>query len=689
MRPPRRGVTIGIYTVLITILIGVIIAAALDVFFEQWAAAVSAAVTILIALLVSLQQAASRPAPADSARKLAHDLAPQVLDNWRREITRRGLEYPGRRISVRWRVCFGSNPNSELAAGLGPDGRLEQLTTLVGRAARMNRLPPLVVTGEVGGGKTAACVLLMVELAEQHRRLPVLFQLATWDPRTSLQTWMARQLPEIFPALGKAKYDRQVASILMGLHILPILDGLDEVQDSIVALRRIDRDLSGLPFVLTCRTAEFARANAGAILHQALIVELQPLWPDEVRDILLTYEPARVDGPLASLVAILENQPTGPLAEALNTPFMVSLARDIGASLTRDTSVVVEELISAAAAPDAVDAIKRHLLGVFVEKAYQDREAFPPDRVRHYLQFLARHTDGAGRLGWWRLHLAVPRAVFFMVGVCVGGVVCSGLAAMFFALFDRPWLGAWIGLGAGIAGALTVELIPQDDPRRARPRFRSLRLPTPYELARTVGFGLMGAAALAVIVLFLYSSVRYVVIGGVLSGLTFAAARYVSQPNDPLKVVDPVSLLRADRDTVLYAWLVGAIPGALTGAYLGSSFHAGHRPAFDSLRILSYPSPVLALLGAIGGCVLSGAGLGLMATGSAAWSNFILTRLWLAFSGSTPLRLMAFLQDAYRRGILRQVNGYYEFRHQTLQRYLAEPSPDASVAASAAPVGPP
>lgn len=71
--------------------------------------------------------------------------------------------------------------------------------------------------------------------------------------------------------------------------------------------------------------------------------------------------------------------------------------------------------------------------------------------------------------------------------MCVAAAVCSGLATIGFTLFDRPWLGFWIGLTAGVVGALIVELIPQDDPRRARLRLRSVRVPAPYELARTLG----------------------------------------------------------------------------------------------------------------------------------------------------------------------------------------------------------
>lgn len=679
MRLPRLGVAIGIYVLLILILIGVIVAAALDVLAPQWVAAASAGVPILITLLAASEREATRRPPEDMARELARQLSVQVLGDWTAEITARGLE-PGRRMVLHWRLAQGSHLRPHPGRKVPREGTLEQLTDLVGREGDQGTPLRLVVTGEMGGGKTACCILIIVELAERRGRLPVLFQLATWDPATSLHAWMARQLPEIFPVIGKSRYDRQVAAILASRHVLPILDGMDEVREPTAALRAIEGQMSGRSFVLTCRTREFAQANAGGVLHQARIVELQPLRPDEVRGILLDYEPASVHGPLAPLVTLLEDQPTGPVAEALSTPLMVSLARDTGAS--------VPDLLSAATGPDAAEVTQRHLLGTFIRKTYAVDERFASGEALHYLRFLARNTDAAGRLAWWRLHAAVPRLAFLAIAVCVAGTVCSGLTALFFALFDRPLLGFWIGLGAGVLGAFIVELIPQDDPRRARLRLRSVRIPLPYELARTVGFGVTGGAALAVMVWFLYSSAGYVAIGGVVSGLTFAIARYLSQPNDPLKVVTPGSLLRADRAAVLYAWLAGAVPGALTGAYLGFSFRAGHRPSYNSLGILHYPWPVLALLGAASGCVLSGAGLGLMAMGSSSWGRFIWTRLWLACQGSAPLGLMSFLRDAYGRGVLRQVNGYYEFRHRILQRYLAEPNPEIPVGASGVSTGP-
>jgi MFS family permease len=431
-----------------------------------------------------------------------------------------------------------------------------------------------------------------------------------------------------------------------------------------------------MPFVLACRTAEFTQANAGSVLQQSVVIELLPLKPGEVAGILCDYGAADTGGPQAALVANLADEPTGPVAEALSTPFMVSLARDTRAPLA--------DMLPGAGAPDPVDEIRRHLLGRFADNAFRRDDGGTSDQTRRHLQFLARNADEAGRIAWWQLHRPVPRAVFFAAAVGIAGTVCSGLAAIFFTLFARPLLGFLIGLTLGILGALVVEFVPQDDPRRSRPRLRSVRAPAPNEMARVVGFGVTGSVALATMAWFLYTPAGYAVIGGILSGLTFAVARYVSQPNDPLKVVTPLSMLRADRMAVLIAWLTGAIAGALTGFYFGIAFRGGHRPGYDTLAILRQPTLILGLLGAAGGCALSAAGLGLMATGSSSWGRFAWTRLWLAARRAIPLRLMRFLEDACDRGVLRRVNGYYEFRHRSLQRYLAEPSPDAP----AGPAGP-
>src|SRR5207244_3307474 len=57
------------------------------------------------------------------------------------------------------------------------------------------------------------------------------------------------------------------------------------------------------------------------------------------------------------------------------------------------------------------------------------------------------------------------------------------------------------------------------------------------------------------------------------------------------------------------------------------------------------------------------------------WVSYTVARTWLALRGRLPWRLMSFLDDAHRLGLLRQVGPYYQFRHADLQDRLARPRP--------------
>jgi hypothetical protein len=57
-----------------------------------------------------------------------------------------------------------------------------------------------------------------------------------------------------------------------------------------------------------------------------------------------------------------------------------------------------------------------------------------------------------------------------------------------------------------------------------------------------------------------------------------------------------------------------------------------------------------------------------------AWPAFRIALGWLVVRRRFPWRLMAFLEDAYRLGLLRVVGSAYQFRHAELQDHLA---PDA------------
>ena len=54
--------------------------------------------------------------------------------------------------------------------------------------------------------------------------------------------------------------------------------------------------------------------------------------------------------------------------------------------------------------------------------------------------------------------------------------------------------------------------------------------------------------------------------------------------------------------------------------------------------------------------------------------RFIVVRGWLALRGRLPWRLLEFLDDAHRLGVLRQAGAVYQFRHALLQDHLAATS---------------
>ncbi|MFF9520388.1 hypothetical protein ACF1DV_00195 [Streptomyces achromogenes] len=112
-------------------------------------------------------------------------------------------------------------------------------------------------------------------------------------------------------------------------------------------------------------------------------------------------------------------------------------------------------------------------------------------------------------------------------------------------------------------------------------------------------------------------------------------------------VDSPRDLLAADRRAFIGLWSTGALTA-------GPVFGYGTRPWLGALCGLAFGT--------------------LLATGGALWWRYSVARLLLAARGRLLWRLMHFLNDAHvHRGVLRRVGTVYQFRHLTLQRYLAHP----------------
>ncbi|MER6159438.1 NACHT domain-containing protein [Streptomyces sp. NPDC001868] len=149
----------------------------------------------------------------------------------------------------------------------------------------------------------------------------------------------------------------------------------------------------------------------------------------------------------------------------------------------------------------------------------------------------------------------------------------------------------------------------------------------------------------------LVSLVPVGVLMGVLGGLASGLYRALDIPSEPMRAAGPGATLRTDRlASLARATLVAVSAG---GVCLLLSRLRGLPDSVDTATIQLWLP------------------LGTAALALSAWAQFAVARCWLALTGKLPWRLMAFLDEAHRRGVLRQSGAHYEFRHLRLQQRLA------------------
>ncbi|MGW4874631.1 NACHT domain-containing protein [Streptomyces chartreusis] len=550
----------------------------------------------------------------------------------------------------------------------------------------------LVLLGEPGAGKTVLAILLTLGLLDERRThgepVPVLLSLSSWNPRTEhLQAWVTRRLIEDYPALANEDVFGPAAAsrLVTGGHILPVLDGLDEMPAGLhtAAIDGIDRIAPASPVVVTCRSTEYeaAVATGGMVLSTAAVVELEPVGAQQV----ITFLSAgRVvgDNRWAAVLARLRECPIGPLAQALSSPLMTALLRTVYTDPATDPA----ELLDSDRFPDQ-SAIEGHLLAAFIPAVYSHRlqsarddalGAAPPrysaESVRRWLTFLAGHLQQhrTRDLAWWRLHRIFPlvgrRAVGLLLGIVSGLVAGVGVGV---------GVGLEVGVAAGLAGGFGAGLVavPPSHPLNANLRLRrGLRSGRRFMPGLAVGL-VMGAGALLAFDVAVHmgatlgggleTAAKVVCVTGLSAGFTFGAMMWLNTPADALSSPSPQSVLRSDGLVSAIRLVVetlgsGLLAGLATGRY-GFSLDVGLTWALAA--------------GVGGGLALGLAGrlAGKFQTGlvGSAWSWFLLTRVWLALQGKLPWRLLRFLDDAHRRGVLRQAGAVYQFRHARLQDYLA------------------
>ncbi|SDW27725.1 Transcriptional regulator, contains XRE-family HTH domain [Amycolatopsis xylanica] len=628
------------------------------------------------------------PAEEDPLAEAADQLAQAVRTRWQREEEHRRIHDPFP-LPVRWQPVSDDLMDHWANIRRAPAGETAEPVSLdggLGEIAEVYRRVPsgrLVVLGRAGAGKTILTLRFVLDrLADRGRAdpVPVLFGLASWNPATtSLRDWLTGRLVRDHPGLAAPAHGSPTLAAALVDHgwILPVLDGFDELADGLHRPALLALNATTLPLLLTSRPTEFAAAVAGTdVLTAAAGVELTDLSPADWASYLprsarkLTADDATVWDPI---LARLRDDPDSlaHLTAVLATPLMVVLARTIYSdSPGRDPG----ELLDTTRFP-IPSAIEDHLLDDFVPTVYRQRpgeQRWDPDHAERWLRLLAAHLHDLGTrdLAWWQLGAGMRRSSRMLwIGLIVG-LVNGLLNGVVVAFRYRPIDGLVSGLVAaasvGLAFGLAHGLVgggALGEPSRTRIHLVSGLRQVRAKIVRRLLAGLAGGLA-GGLVLGLTGGLGVELVGGVgngfasgitsglsiglAGGVVFAIMAGLEAPADIRSAVSPGELLAANRTTVLVQLLV-CLPVLAVGIGLSFGFADG------------------VVFGVVVG---SGLGAGYV-LGLTAWGQWLtLSRLWLPLTGKLPWAVLAFLDDAYQRGVLRQAGAVYQFRHARLQDRL-------------------
>jgi hypothetical protein len=673
----RRALAPSVAVMLMTVLLPVVINLATDTVPDEWRpwlwlAWPAAGVLGIVAVVLETRPPAPEPPPVtegDDARLelAARALAEAVRRQWSEEAAHRGLRLHDP-LRIRWSAVPGGPAGSP--SRLRARGDLHDAVTAFRDLPRTQ----LLVLGEPGSGKSSFAVLLTLGLLDQpppSRPVPVPVSLSSWRPTGEhLYAWLAQRLTAEYEFLGDAQRfgPDAAARLLTSGRVMPVLDGLDEMAAELrpAAIDHVNRFVQARPVVITSRRDEY-RAAPDAIGQKVAFpaIQLDPVHLDEVERFL-------GDDRWQPVLAELRAHVDVPLASVLSSPLLLGLARDVYAPRGADPAALLDRNRF----PDR-ESVVRWLLDAFIPVSYTTypalsgssaaRVPYDRDRARGWLTFLARHLHhvGTDEIAWWRLHRALPRHGLEVLAGAACAVLTGPLVGLLAGLLFHPRFllpaGLGSGLGVGLGVALLVGLRRGPSPSRILFAVRGRGSQVRRALALGLAAGPIAGTTFGLLFWLVGGVPRGLEIGttaglvaGTVGGLGVGVMSALRAPIESSRVVDPLSLLSADR--------AAALLQAGTGG-LAAGVAAGALAVLAAGPNAELALPVVAGLGV-------GVGVALVAVCTTAWGQWTLTRLWLAARGRTPRRLMEFLHDAHFRGVLRHAGAVYQFRHALLQSHL-------------------
>ncbi len=589
-------------------------------------------------------------------------------------------------------------------------GNAADIRTLAGqfRSLRNRRL---IITGGPGTGKTTLAVQLLLELIASRSNeepVPVMLSIASWDTarHRRLNEWLAEQLATNYPTLRAAEYGGDTAPKTLAEqgHILPILDGLDELPAPSRAqiIRALNDSLiEGDQLILTSRTTEFATAvqGAGDVVTGAAVIAPMALTSPVAASYLRTCLPPTPTHNWEPVLAAISSGSAPALAAVTATPLGLWLIRMVYILPNTDPAPLLGPL-----AQD-LKALRRHLLDYLIDALiharppitdpgdpsgpFRPRRSWDPGQARAWLSHVAQaltrnHTRD---LTWWTIarYTTTPaqrRLLRAMVGIIVGLVIaltCFGVIAVPYTMNVGVTIGVPIGFVAWIWTWLAAKRCFDEVPGFTNRRLALFRFPL---IIQAIGLGIAVVSFVTILQVALYNvatssmpkwvlelelltPVQLLAVAGGCAIISSVWIRQMERPASLTSSTSASSTWRADRKLTLARMLAAAsIFGILTFlsvawiVFLLSRGIAGI--AFKQSLAFGIVS------GFFGGFVG-----GLISGHHRAWLACTIT---LLTQRRLPRQLLPFLDDMHRLGLLRTVGPLYQFRHAELHDHLAAPA---------------
>lgn len=578
------------------------------------------------------------------------------------------------------------------ATGTAAHGRLTDIVSYY-----QNLHPArLAITGEPGAGKTLLALDLILGLLTHPGRsdtdpVPVRCSLADWNTDRSLPEWLAHQIHQQFRDRGITLAD--ATTLVNGYHVLPVLDGLDEMDtDATPASRRragraleklnAYQDPTGIaPVILTSRTTQYEDlAGLDLRMRQATRIQLDDVSPGQAA----TYLTARSTNPdrWRTVITTFTTAPSGTLARSLATPWRLNLAATAYEERHPDTLAYLREPdhLLTLASPSAV---RDHLLARYLPAAAHQHPTRPnryrPDQTHHWLAALAAHlattaptsTASSTDIVLHQLWPMAGRRRVRTVDTLLAALLALAITTLVLSqvpiglLPQQLWGASWgllLALGSIWSASRPFVLEPQPfQLQRLRSLTRrQLALNIAGGLALGLAGGLAGGLGRALLLKLEFGLVFVLVfvlglglLGALLSALVFVLSDVLT---DRLKDAPPTDPRQPVRDDLAFGLGLGlalvvafAFAGELVG--LGLGLRSGGLTLAGGIAL------------ALGLYCFAGAG-----------------RRYLVFllcmRGRLPWHLGTFLNWAYGAGLLRISGVAYQFRHRELQDWLtAHPTP--------------